>query len=108
MIAINDAVPPRRNLRQQDGAEKIRRTNHLLVELRAVAKVRDFRDLHPLTGEAFRMLLDKRQKSGDVELKDAVWINLLSRFDRARLKPLVPSQSDREALRLPRHDDHPP
>jgi hypothetical protein len=46
--------------------------------------------------EAIRVLLDEGQKPSDVELEDPVWVHLISRLYRTRLKSLVQSQSGRQ------------
>jgi hypothetical protein len=89
VIAVNDTVTPRCNLCQEDGAGQIRQTNCLLIEMRAVAAIRKFRELHLFDREAIRVLLDEAQKPSDIELEDPVWVHLISRPCGTRLKSLV-------------------
>jgi hypothetical protein len=107
VIAVNDTVAPWSNLGQEDWAGQIRRTNCLLIDMRAVAVIRKFREIHSFNMEAIPMLLDERQKPSDIELEDPVWVHLISRLYGTRLKSLLQSQSGRQwtALQL-RHDYH--
>ena len=85
-MSVYEAEPRRCNLGQEDRSRQVGCLNSSVSEPFAAPVVRHLRQLDDLGREAFRVSRDERNEARDVELEDAVRVELVARLRYAGLK----------------------
>jgi hypothetical protein len=93
VIALDHVVTIRCDFSQENRARQVGYMDGSFIEAAASAKVRYIDELNKLGREPLCVGVYKGQQSRDVELKDAVRIQLITRFGAARLKPPIQSEN---------------
>src|SRR5579863_2762631 len=94
MMSIDQAETRRRDLSQEDRSREVGCLDSGVLQPCAAAVIRDLRQLDGLGREAFRVGGDKRNEARDVELEDAVGVELIARLGCAGLKLGIAPKGD--------------
>lgn len=98
VIAIDHVVPIGCDFSQDDRARQVGCVDGGFIEAAASAIVRYIDELNKLSRKPLCVGVYKGQQSRDVELKDAVRIQLITRLGGARLKAPIQSENGRLAM----------
>jgi len=82
------------DLNQENRSRQVGRLNGGVIQPFAAPVIRDLGQLHDLGREAFQVGRDERNEARDVELEDAVGVELVARLGCAGLKPRIASKGD--------------
>ncbi|MGH8289582.1 MAG: hypothetical protein ACREV7_11220 [Steroidobacteraceae bacterium] len=94
MMSIDQVETLRCDLSQEYRSRQVSRLNSGLIEPVAGAVIRDLRQLDDLGGESFRVGGNESEEPRDIELKDAVRVELVAGLRRTGFKPRIASKLD--------------
>lgn len=106
VMAIDQVEAAGGDFQQQYSSRHVGCPDGSLLESLAAPLIGNVRDLDAPDGESLRMSADERQESCDVELKDPVPVELITRFGGAGLKVPIQLELRRLLNRLRGFEDH--
>jgi hypothetical protein len=95
VMTVDHVIAARGDLREENRVRQVGCEDGCFIEIFANAIVSDVRKLDEFDGEPLRMDADKVQESRDIELEDAVRIQLIARLGSARLESAIQFKSRR-------------